>query len=169
MIHLLPVLHGAMTGAKLGLRIADWASRPVDRTLTLINQESRPIFIAICFWGPDGAAENTLSAGWFMLPGGGSDRYSVPVPRNGHCWLALHARTADHSATWEGLDAEQRNFQVIMPPYGERLAESGRFTVLRSASATPEVLMNQGGVSRPQPVSGRLLRMAGDYRFTFAA
>jgi hypothetical protein len=165
-IHLLPFL-AAHPAAVISpaIKIVQWARSDTDRELTLRNTTEKRVFAAVCLWGQSGEATDTLSMGWFVVPPRSYEAVSIPVPRFGSRWVAVHGRSAKGTRAWTGSGDGSRVFSVVLPSYGGKLNESSRFTVQAPASNSPQVFMNQGGVSRVVDVRGRLLKMEGDFSY----
>lgn len=166
MIHLLPLL-AAHPAAVIGpaVKIVQWARSDVERRLILRNTTEKRIFAAVCLRGQSGKATDTLSMGWFIVPPRSHEVVSIPVPRFGSRWVAVDGRTAKGAKAWTGSNSENRVFSVVVPSYGDKLSESSRFMVQAPASNSPQVFMNQGGVSRVVGVRGRLLKIEGDFSY----
>lgn len=147
------------------IKIVQWARSDAERGLTLRNTTEKRIFVSVCLWGQSGQAADTLSMGWFTVPPRSYEVVSIPVPRFGSRWVAVYGRTAKGAKTWTGSSGENRVFSVVVPSYGDKLSESSRFIVQAPASNSPQVFMNQGGVSRVVDIRGRLLKMEGDLSY----
>ncbi|SNQ47865.1 hypothetical protein FRACA_2050003 [Frankia canadensis] len=167
MIFLAPLIHPFLQGAHAGWQLSKWLTQPVERPLTLVNSTAKNAFFAVCLFSPSGEAADTVSTGWVMVGPRTRETVSVPVPRVGSRWVALHGRSRKGVRTWGGGSGnEKRNFDVVLPSSGGKLADDARFTVVGPVSNSPELLMNQNGVTRLVTVSGSLFKLQTSFTYT---
>lgn len=161
------ILNHPGAAANGALRALKWSQESVKRTLTVQNDSTKNIYVAVCVWGQENSVEATMSTGWLRVEEDDYESFAIPMPRFGSAHVAIHGRTRKGKREWAGSGSEQAKFHVMFPRYGVILDPASRFCVLGAASNMPEVYMNQGGVQRTGVVSGRLIEMSGDFRYTF--
>lgn len=151
---------------KFGYNAAKWLTEPVARELTLINHfhKEKKVYAAVCVYTDAGS----VSAGWIRVDPGDSESVRIPVPRVfGNTWVAIYARTRKGKYTFAGSGGEGRLFHVAVPGYSGRLESGASFTIQDCATNHPRMVMNQFGVDKLAQVSGQLISMTGDFKFTY--
>ncbi len=149
---------------KFGYNAAKWLTAPVERRLTLVNNFRKNIFTAVCVYTEAGS----VSTGWIFVESGDSESIGIPVPRViGNTWVAIFSRTRKGKFAFTGTGNEQRKFHVAVPRFSNQLGDSSAFTVQDAATNKPRLIMNQGGVERMSVVTGRLISMTGDFKYTY--